>query len=92
MDKFIIEFPESVETLFLFYALEENGFLSSVVRNKVDTKLIEVRPLQNPKDDIDIIIYHEKIKGFIMGWTACYYKEDLPKDVCLQPTPGAIGR
>ena len=81
---FNISFPESEEILALYYALQENSIPCEVVRDNIDSKLIRVRPLDLQINELVKSLHIAKIKGFIMGWTACYYREELPSDTPLQ--------
>jgi len=92
MKHLLIEFPESEETLSIYYALQEAGIPCSIFRHDVDPKLIKVTPTQFPLDQLALKEHISKIKGFIMGWVACYNREALPDERSLQPTPGTIGR
>ena len=92
MKSFLIEFPESDDILSLYYALQDHGLPCEVVRNEVDPKLIKVTPAQSPSDWLVMSGHICNIKGFILGWKACYYREAQEKDTSLQPTPGVIGR
>jgi len=85
---FLIEFPESEDTLALYYALQDSGMPCTIIRHDRDPKLIKVTP-----DSIGskpFACHVAKITGFVKGWNACYYREALLPDKSLQPNPGCI--
>ena len=85
----LLEFPESDETLSIYYALQDAGMPCTIVRHSLDPKLIKVKPNNLPIDSLVLKQHIVSIKGFIAGWVACYNREALPDDKrTLQTTPG----
>jgi hypothetical protein len=80
MKHFLIEFPQSDETLSLYYALQDAEMPCTVARHEVDKGMIKVTPTQFPLDKLALSQHIATIKGFIMGWVACYNREALPDD------------
>jgi len=89
MQSFITKFPESDKVLALYYALQENGLPCIVVRADEPDEIL-VSPNNLPMDEMAKLQYFATIKGFILGWNACYYREALLPDKSLQPNPGCI--
>lgn len=82
MKSFLTPFPESDETLSIYYALQEARLPCQIVRSD-DPALISVEPHQPPDKTPDRGEHIAKVRGFILGWVACHYREQLPNDDSL---------
>lgn len=74
MIAFHLPFPESEEVLAIYYALQEAGLPCNIARSP-DPAMIRLRlcPYESKAED-----YSDKVRAFVAGWVACYYREDIP--------------